>query len=105
MGAGVAALAIERLDDLRATLVPPHFWRGDPLAILQGEGVRKVGIDVGLRFIIVGMIRRLLIAARARPKSFDSELVQHVLMVLGCGPVQGLRHSARCLLAEDDGNR
>ena len=70
------------LNDFRPTLVPPRLRSRDLLAVIEYERVRKNGVRIRLRFIVVGMIRRLFIAARPRTQRLDAELIHHVLVVL-----------------------
>ena len=82
-------LALEVFDNLRAALIPPLFRRRNLLPALQCERIGQVSIWIGLRLIVVGMIRVLFIPARARTERCDPQLIHHVLMVLFCCPVVG----------------
>jgi hypothetical protein len=46
-------------------------------------------LRLGLGFLVIGVIRRALVAAGARAQSFDAKLIHHVLMVLFRGPLLG----------------
>jgi hypothetical protein len=59
-------------DDLRPALAPPHLRCSYLLAVVQGERVGKIGIRIGLRLIVVGVVGRLLIAARPRAQRLDA---------------------------------
>ncbi len=50
------------LDDLGATLLPPHFRRCHLLTVVGGEGVRDVGKRVGILLVVVGVVGRFLVA-------------------------------------------
>ena len=58
-------LSVEFLDDLRTALLPPHLGAGHLPAVLQRQDFRQVGIRVGERLVVVGVIGRAFISARA----------------------------------------
>ena len=74
--------AVEELDDLGTALLPPGFGCGDALAVVQKQGIGKVGVDVGLGLVVVGGIRAVGAAAGAGAELLDAEQVHHALMVL-----------------------
>ena len=76
-------LAIELLDDLGTALLPPRIGAGDLAAVLQRQDFRQVGIRIRQRLVVVGVIRRGLVAARTGTQRLDAELLHHVLVV-GC---------------------
>ena len=72
--------AIEILDDLLTTGLP-HRGGGDLLPVLQRQDVRQLRVGIGQRLVIVGVVRRLLVAARPRAQCRDAELLHHVLVI------------------------
>ena len=68
-------LTVERLDDFRATHLPPFPGRGNAPAV---EGDQRIGQGIGWDpgFVGVGFLRR-----RAGPQPVDTEQLQHALMV------------------------
>ena len=78
--------ALEVLDDLRPALLPPHLGARNLAAVRQREGVGQGGEGIGERLVVVGVVRRLLVAARAGPQRSDAELLHHLSMVFGGGP-------------------
>ena len=88
-------LAIELLDDLGTALLPPRLGAGDLLAVLERQDFGQVGIRVGERLVVVGVVRRRLVSARARAKRLDAELLHHVLMVGGRRRGVGIGRRAR----------
>ena len=74
------------LDNLRAAARP--LLRGDDLAaVRQRQDVGEPRKRIRLRLIIVGVVRILLVAARAWPQRRDAELFHHLPVVFGGGPV------------------
>ena len=51
-------------------------------AVLQRQDVGQVRIRIGLRLVVVGVIRRRLVAARPGPQRLDAELLHHLPMIL-----------------------
>ena len=92
----------EHLDEFGAALIPPHLRRCHFLAIIQRERVRQVRKRICERFIVVGVIWRLLVPAWSGPERFDAQLIHHVLMILiGGKGAGGLRCGSlsRCAAA------
>ncbi len=87
--------AVEVFDDLRPALIPPHGRRRDLLAVLQRKNVGQIRVRIRRGLIVVGMIRRVFVAAGAGAQGLDAELVHHVLMVLRRGPVLGIDGALR----------
>ena len=89
----------KHLDDFRTALVPPHLRGGYFGAVVQCERVREIRIWIGLRFVVVGVIRGVLVAAWTGTQGLDAQLIHHVLVVLLGGEVDRRRRgSLRCLL-------
>ena len=82
----------EHLEQFGSSLIPPHLRRGDLAAVVHSQRVGNVWEGVGLRFVIVGVVGRLFIAARPWAQRLDPELIHHVLMVL----IGGKAHRGRC---------
>ena len=72
----------EHVDDLGAALFPPHLRRRHLLAVVHRERVGNIGIGIGLRFVVVGVVRSIFVAAPTRAKRLDAELIHHVLVIL-----------------------
>ena len=94
-----------QVDDLGTALVPPHLRRGDGLAVVKLERVGEIGIDIGLRLIVIGVVGGFFIAARAGAQPLDAELVHHVPMVLVRGEGDRRRRGGNswCALGERGG--
>src|SRR5207237_8790623 len=52
----------------------------------QSAAFRQIGEGICQRLVVVGVIRRLLVAARPRTERRDAEPLHHVAMILGRGP-------------------
>jgi len=79
VGRGAAEnLAVEVFDNLRPAHTPPRLRSGDALAVLCHQRIRRRGVDVGLRLIVVGLILTQLL---------DPQQVHHAPMVLLGGQV------------------
>ena len=89
VGDDAVDILVEVVENLRATLLPPHFCGGDFLSIVEGEGVGEIGIWVGLRLVVVGVVGSFGISAGTGAEGFDAELGHHVLMVLIGGEGDG----------------
>src|ERR1700674_717028 len=75
-------LALEVFDDLRSALIPPDAGLANPFAVLELQYVRQIRVRIRQRFVVVGVIRRAFVAARSRTPRLDSELIDHVPMIL-----------------------
>src|SRR5437879_923643 len=74
-------LAIEILDDLRPPLFPPQVGGSYLRAVLQRQELWQTRERICRRLVVIRMIRRRFIAARARTQFANSELSHHVLMI------------------------
>ena len=89
---------VEIVDDLRATLLPPHVRSGDFLSIVECERIGQIGPGVGLRLVVICVVGSFRISAGAGAQGLDAELVHHILMVLIGG--EGDRRGSRGTLCE-----
>ena len=90
--------AIEVLDDLRAALASstsPPIVTFLPFFSVSTSG--RSGYGIGGRLVVVGVVGRLLVAARARAQLRDAELLHHVLVVFRGSPRLRHRHAGRDL--------
>ena len=82
-------LPLEVLDNFEAALAPPHFRGGDFFAILKFQDLRQIWEGIGLGFVVIGVIGSALVAVWPRPKRLYAELLHHILMIVGSGPIHG----------------
>src|SRR5579875_1257165 len=82
LGHATVNLRVERLDDLRAALGPPSFCGSNFAAVVEHERIEVVGVHIGLRFVVVGMIRRSWVSHGSGAERGDVEKLQDALMVL-----------------------
>ena len=75
--------AVELLDNLRPSLLPPDRRARHLAAVLQRQDFRKVRVRVRERLVVVGVIGRGFVAARPWPQGGDAELLLHVLVIGG----------------------
>ncbi len=73
-------LALESLEDLGPP-PPPHRLCRDRSSVVHDERVGPVGERIRFRFVVVGVVGSVLIAARAGSKSANAEAVQHRLAI------------------------
>src|SRR6185437_7827063 len=69
-------------NDLRPPLLPPLARGRDALAITESQRVRQRWVWISQQLVIVGVIRVVLITARAGAQLLDTELLHHVLVIL-----------------------
>ena len=77
--------AVELLDNLRPSLLPPDRRARHLAAVLQRQDFRKVRVRVRERLVVVGVIGRRFVAARPWPEGGDAELLLHVLVIGSSG--------------------
>ena len=94
LGDAANHLAFKIFDDFGSALRPPHLCTRNLLAVLQGEHVRKIGEGICFRFVVIRVIGRVFVSARARAERIDAELIHHVLMVLVGSPIHRGREAA-----------
>ena len=83
-GHAAVDFAIEILHDFGAALIPPLLGAGDLLAVFESQGVGIIGIGIGLRLVIIGVIGGLfVVAVGSAAEGGEMELIHHILMVRG----------------------
>jgi len=69
---------------VRDELLPPNVRARELLAVLESQHVGQIGIGIRECFVVVGVVGCRLVPARPWTEGFDTELLQH-LLVVGCG--------------------
>ena len=72
----------EHFNQLGAALVRPHLGSGDFFAVIHHQRIGDVGIGIGFRFIVVGVVGRVFVSAETGTQRLDAKLVHHVLVIL-----------------------
>jgi hypothetical protein len=92
-------ILLEVRDDLPPPLLPPHPRRRHTPAVLQDQRIGQVRVRIRERLVVVRVIRRVLIAARAGAERLDAEEVHHAPMIL-LGGERDRRRYVRCGCAD-----
>jgi len=87
---------VKESDQLRTALRPPGFCGSDGLAIGEDQRIRKIGIRIGLGFVVIDRIGALAVMVNAGTQRGDMQRVQQTLMVLRGSEINGRR--LRCCL-------
>ena len=91
LGNATEYFALEVLDDLGATSRPLLRASSTLRPFVEREDVGQLRERIRLRLVVVGVIRILLVAARPRAQRRDAELLHHLPVVFGGGPVLRFR--------------
>ena len=86
LGHAADDFALEVFDDLRAPFGEPRRRARHAPAVRERQRIGEIRERIGERFVVVRVIGRLLVAARAWTKRPDAELFHHVPMVVGRRP-------------------
>ena len=89
--AGNAAVHLARhvFGDLGAAQLPPLLGGRDLRAVLERQDIGEVGIRVGERLVVVGVIGRRVVSARTGAQGLDAEQIHHASVILLGGEILG----------------